>query len=281
MRVAIELQEKRRGQHGLTLLEILVSVSILVIIVFGLMAMFNQTQKAFRSGLTNTDVLGAGRAATEIISRDLEQAIPADLTNNINFYLRTNVVGNLLLPIGGQTNRKAVLEQVYFLSRPAEWSGTGYQVLDPNNPSSTLNLLVGTLYRYSTNSPQLVLNGFLNTFLMIQPDILLTNRALSPIIDGVVHFNLQYYDSKGREYSVVNGNLNTNTLVGRIYAGDFAFLQAEIPAYLELELGILEPATTTQLRAISDPTAAAAFLNKHQEKIHFFRQQIPIRTARR
>ena len=65
-----------RAERALTLLEMMVAMSLLLIIVLGLYAMFDQTQRAFRSGLTQTDVLESQRAAMDIMARDLEQSRP-------------------------------------------------------------------------------------------------------------------------------------------------------------------------------------------------------------
>ena len=64
----------RAGSRAFTLLEILVSVALLSFIVLGLFAMFNQTQRAFRMSMTQSDILEAGRAVMEMMPRELEQA---------------------------------------------------------------------------------------------------------------------------------------------------------------------------------------------------------------
>ena len=58
------------------------------------------------------------------------------------------------------------------------------------------------------------------------------------------------------------------------------FVSNALPGYLELELGVLEPATFKQLQSLYPPSQAAdAFLKKQAAKVHLFRQRIPIRTA--
>ena len=70
--------------RAFTLLEILVAVALLSFILLGLFAMFNQTQRAFRLGMTQSDILEAGRAVTEMLPRELEQTAPSD-GNAVNF----------------------------------------------------------------------------------------------------------------------------------------------------------------------------------------------------
>jgi prepilin-type N-terminal cleavage/methylation domain-containing protein len=71
-----------------SLIEILVTVTLLSVIVLGLMVMFNQTQLAFRSSMTQTDVLESGRAVMDLLARELEQLVPANLDHATNFYAR-------------------------------------------------------------------------------------------------------------------------------------------------------------------------------------------------
>ena len=50
---------------------------LLSLIVLALMAIFNSTQKAFRSGLTQTDILESGRLAMGLITSDLGAMTPS------------------------------------------------------------------------------------------------------------------------------------------------------------------------------------------------------------
>ena len=62
-----------RREHGLSMIEMMVTVALLGVIVVGLMAMFDQTRKAFNAGTANIDYQDAGRTALEVISRNLQQ----------------------------------------------------------------------------------------------------------------------------------------------------------------------------------------------------------------
>ncbi len=59
------------------MVEILVTMVLLSIIVLALMTVFNSTQKAFRSSLTQTDVLESGRLAMGLMVGDLEGMTPS------------------------------------------------------------------------------------------------------------------------------------------------------------------------------------------------------------
>jgi hypothetical protein len=54
-----------------------------------------------------------------------------------------------------------------------------------------------------------------------------------------------------------------------------------LPAYIEMEFGMLEPDTLAQYYLMLDDQNpnAAKFLQRQIGKVHLFRQRIPIRTA--
>jgi hypothetical protein len=61
-----------------------------------------------------------------------------------------------------------------------------------------------------------------------------------------------------------------------------AFRSNAVPAYLELELGVLEPdALRIYQQMINDqqPAQARAFLEKRIGKVQIFRKRIPVRTV--
>src|SRR2546421_7572074 len=77
---------KRVFQLAFSLVEILVTISLLAFIILGLMAMFIQTQKAFRGSMKQTDVLGSGRAVMDMITRELSQMTPSQMGRTYNFF---------------------------------------------------------------------------------------------------------------------------------------------------------------------------------------------------
>src|SRR5215468_11182220 len=88
--------QTRPSQRGFSLIELLTAVSIMVVIIFALYAMFNQTQKALRANLTQVDVLEAGRAAAEMMGRELQQLTASDLFRTVNFYAGMTPVAPVL-----------------------------------------------------------------------------------------------------------------------------------------------------------------------------------------
>ncbi len=59
------------------------------------------------------------------------------------------------------------------------------------------------------------------------------------------------------------------------------FLSNAMPAYVELELGILEAQTYQRYKAIAsaNPPSAALFLSNHVAQVHIFRQRVPIHNV--
>ena len=178
------------GSAGFTLVEMLVTVSLLAFIVLGLYAMFNQVQRAFRMSMTQVDLLEAGRGVTEMLPRELEQLTPCRLgysptlppsgPSGINFYVAIpaasaipqcytvppGYTAPLLQPLPGTTTpptqRTNLLEDCFFLVRQNQtWVGIGYCVRTTNPQTGGLDLpqatpgqaTVGSLYRYVTNMP--------------------------------------------------------------------------------------------------------------------------------
>ena len=72
-------------RRAFSLVEVLVVMGILSIIVLALMAVFNTTQRAFRAGVTQTDVLEGGRAAADLIAQDLKNLTPSGGSSNLTF----------------------------------------------------------------------------------------------------------------------------------------------------------------------------------------------------
>ena len=106
----------------------MVTVGLLSFIVLGLVAMFSQTQRAFRSSLTQVDVLEGGRAVTDMLARELAEITPSYLP------FTTNVMGlvdtNHLQELPGTTiQRTNEFERFFFLTRfNTDWTGIGYLV---------------------------------------------------------------------------------------------------------------------------------------------------------
>jgi hypothetical protein len=316
----------------------MVAVGLMSFIVIGLLVVFSQTQKAFKAGLTQVDVLETGRIASDMMARELEQMAPAlapDYTNSSGAYVRTVnfFAGANPLMMGAplrqglpgttsgatQLQRTNVVESFFFLSKVnQDWVGTGYAVIPDD--TCTVNPSVGSLYRY-TNSRRgsgasLLYNDFLTNLVGALACPQATNMLANfqRIADGVVHLGVRTFATNGGPLFATNvfnypGNYagafmayndalhnadpsrnmqpvqirNTFwTPVSSIpYEGDSYFTSNAVPAAVELELGILEPAVGDRARAILSAGAAAQrqYLSNHVAQVHIFRERVPIRNV--
>ncbi|HTD66766.1 MAG TPA: hypothetical protein VK846_09595, partial [Candidatus Limnocylindria bacterium] len=107
-------------------------------------------------------------------------------------------------------------------------------------------------------------------FLSPGPDAPVPRR----VSDGIVHFAFVPTYPVGSNGFVPTGN--SFTFPRRVDADTVV----EIPAYVDIEIGVLEPATLKQFRALKDFNTVAAqnFLRDHVGRIHFFRERVPIRN---
>jgi type II secretory pathway pseudopilin PulG len=259
------------GSRGLTLLEIMVSVTLLAVIMIGLLAMFNQTQKALRIVNAQSDVFENSRAAVQMMTRDLMEMTASGQSNVVNVFA-TNVLspvpgGNLPVPGPPPVNVPVFFGEAFWLTRiNDEWRGVGYFVGEAEDARGSKG--VGTLYRYYSDA--------VDRF-GLQPlsaDFLSTSTNIYRVSDGVVHFLMRAV------YPELNTNVNPSRVEYR-RSQRFAFRTNDLPAYVDIEFGILEPETLKQYQALTnltDEVVAQNFLRDHSGNIHFFRERVPIRN---
>ena len=285
----------------------MVSVALLAVIIVGLLAMFSQVQRAWKSGITQVDVMEGGRATMALIVRDLQDMAALPQTNAVNFealYALNSQAIYLDLPDGSQ--RFNDLQDLSFVRRSGDdWSGVAYRVKNADWGVGSLYRLEGTLLantlanynNFPTNLSHLgqyVMGvGLLNPNYVVSTVPLepvrqyYTNSGFARVLDGVVHFTVTAYDTNGTlmANSIFNNaqgfagysctNLSTNGL-----------LTAQIlPSYLEVELAVVEPAVLERFNARIDQglplniTAAKNYLARKAGQVHVFRQRVPIRPA--
>ena len=266
------------------MLEMMVAVALLLMIVTGLTMMFMQTQRAFKGGLGQVDVFESGRAAMEMITRDLEQMAPSADVSNVNFYVSLTYPPNTPVrpPAIENSTDTNYIQNLFALTHGSGWQGISYKVLATNDPVDWGNVVVGTLYRRTTNSSRIQGNYLFDNFNTAP----LTNYHR--VIDGVVRFKVRVYDVAGNA-------VTTSTHISGIDMGSensvlpdcnllwYKFSNNELPGYIEVELGILEPSAVELMRVYptTDYEAQRAFVVRNSGKIHIFRQQIPIRAVSR
>jgi prepilin-type N-terminal cleavage/methylation domain-containing protein len=181
-------QSANRCRRGMTLLELMVSMSILTVIILGLYSMFEQTQKALLRGAEEVDVQEIGRSAFRVILSQVDEVAAAGVyyaansqVFSTNFYVAANTNAPFYAArpwyyfpngrpkdkrylqqdlIGGET-RQHQLQDFFFLTREGlDWKCTGYFVRATAEPTTNQLMVprpadailwqqgVGSLYRF-------------------------------------------------------------------------------------------------------------------------------------
>ena len=305
------------SRRAFTLLELLVAVALLAVIILGLLAMFSQVQRAWKSGLTQVDVMEGGRATIALVARDLQEMAVIPSTNashalppnsplqfvsmNFQAYSPQNSPDILLKQVDG-TDRVNVRQIVSFLTRIGDqWTGIAYIV--SNDVAG-----VGTLYRMSASTPlgqdEQSTTNFYQNFptnvnrlaeyvmgaqfpsapqvppLWTGPLPLYRTNGFARVLDGVVHFTVDAFDTNGTRMVRCENPANSGNFVCQNFYSTNG-LNIEMPSYLEVELAVLEPALNEkfQARVENDFQTATNYLHGKAGQVHIFRQRIAIRSA--
>jgi len=260
-----------RPDGAFTVMEMLVSVALLALIMAALFGSFYQVQRAVRVGTAQKDVIEAARSAFLLMAREMQLAAPSRVNGINNFFAHHETSGFVqTLPDGGTLTN--ILQDFYWLTRndPSDWgrwSLDGFFVSTDNDRSG----LVGSLFRYSISGYSSNLYGFHQSF----EEAVQTNA--NHVMDGVVNLQLRIFDARGLAYTNTTPNSVSNLSVS--LPDSFAFAGDYLPAYVELEMAVLEPDALRQYQAKSvNPSVAKQFLAERAHNVHLFRQRIPIRN---
>jgi len=290
--------------RAFTVVELLVAISVLTLIVLVLYGLFDQVQRALRGNVAQVDVLEGGRSATQLMAGDLEQMEAGNLPASTNLYISLTAVPYRQALLVAGTNRTNVLQQLFFSTHANKtWFGTGYRVLLLSTNGIANQLAengVGTLCRYSfpvndsdfPNLPPPPNNpgaARTNLFWQVMNQPLnstwsnLTNYQ--PILDGVVHFRIHAFDTNGM-LMVSNIYSNVRIITNVVFQStateeiQYTFTNSALPAYLEVQMGVLEPHVLERYKAFPDPTVASNYLARQVGAVHLFQQRIPIHAAK-
>jgi len=293
--------------RAFSLIEIMVTVGLLTFIILGLLLMFNQTQRAFRTGMTQTDVLEAGRATMDMLARELEQMTPSDFPDRLlvsgiryratNFFAEPSPIFDWKDPLiqelpGNSISRTNLIQRFFFLSKVnQDWLGTGYEVIPDD-----ANGCVGALYRYGgMNYPR---NGIIT---LSEQFLNAPVTNMNKIADGIVHLRVRSFAKNGYlvttnlftrtnatfpvkaagPWTNISNTLAFNSVPARaadLHQAACYFMSNAVPGYVEVELGILEPQTLQKYRSIPIRAAARQYLSNHVAQVHIFRQRVPVRN---
>jgi hypothetical protein len=264
MKARIVTNKTRR--KALTLLEMMVAVTLLAMIMIGLLAMFNQTQKALRAVNAQSDIFENARGALSMLSRDLSEMTAYGESDVVNFtFGQSALSGNVNVTVPGGTIVPFRFHEAFWLARANDqWSGVGYFVDSQADG-------VGTLYRFSIAAREKQVPLFYPAYVDSSPAGQ-SRSNLHRVSDGVVSFQLSAVYP-----NVANGTTNF------VSSSAFQFYTNALPAFVDVEIGVLEPATLLQMQSLlSTPNIRAGaveeFLTNHVGNIHFFRQRVPVRN---
>jgi hypothetical protein len=231
------------------------------------MAMFYQTQRAFKIGSTQVDVAETGRATMQILTSELKQmmpsadpAVPGLFTSN-----RFPVLAQprSFSPVPQENYLKDIF---FFIRQNDQLIARGYFTEALPGVNGGAGVLHQFEYITNANAPTAYDDAFRE---FLNP----SESSVRPLTDRVIHLNLYAFDSLGYPYA---GNffLSTN-------AGEIDFRTNIMPAYVEVELGVLEPKTYDRFRAraADDPQGAINYLTSRVDQVHLFRQRLPIRNV--
>ncbi len=277
-------QADRRHRPALTaaafsLIEMMITVALLGVIIVGLVGMFVETQRAFRGGMAQSDVLEAGRATTDLMTREIEETSAAKLSSTVNFYAINAPAAVQALSVDPAAPRRTnALGEVFFLTQKnLAWTGNGFIVAPVADG-------VGTLYSYqtaATNNP----DGLDKVFSSLAQDVVNKGLAaanasgqLHRVADGIVHLRVLAYSANG--YLISQSTSSILVTADPTVAGGYSFTANAVPAYVDLELGVLEHATWEKFLALP-PVAQPAYLARAQTagRVHIFRRHIAIHNV--
>jgi type II secretory pathway component PulJ len=297
------------ANRAFSLVEVLMVVTLLSLIILVLMAVFNSTQSAFRSGVTQDNVLESTEAAMGLMASDLKLLIPSRTSvptaylflNNralfpqspsgVNFFANSNLdyVQPLVQSlVGSGQQRTNVLQNFYMLSRANlqgrdMWVGTGYTV------SATNASPLYPLYRFSaalptTYSPEILFSNYLSGVATGA----FTNAAWSHLVDGVVDLRVRAYDMDGtwltNGYTPAQMNnitvRNTVFLTPSLGEMGILFFSNAVPATVELQVGVLEDRVLVHAESLPGPQSGSLiqsnYLSQQAGRVHIFRQRVAI-----
>ncbi|MEN9572386.1 MAG: hypothetical protein RL514_241 [Verrucomicrobiota bacterium] len=274
---------RRLLTRAVTILELLVAVSLISIIILVLYQMFDRTQAQMRKAVRDVDKFESGRAAADILQRDLSQMVAAHSIEGgagANFYTSTNWSGGAfdMLDRSNSVVQANVLQDVFFLTfdaaaTPTNWTGVGYRVASSTNANVLAEAGLGTLYRWTTNANRFSTN--------LQSTFLLSTLAFPPVatfqrvVDNVVHF---------RVTAITNSVAVPITNVNIPFPATAAILTSnDLPSHIQVELGYVDSRTAGRALGIVSGTGNTnlmrSYLSTNLDAVHVFRLNVPVRTG--
>ena len=144
------------------------------------------------------------------------------------------------------------------------WRAVGYRVATSTNASVPLTTGVGTLYRYELgtldNDARRVGLAFTN---FAATNLAIATNVFQRVAENVVHFRCEAVTASGSPFQLVPGT------------GSLLMFGTNVPASVQLELGILDAKIAAQAAAIGTTN----YLGQQGDSVQMFRQQVTIRLG--
>ncbi len=312
-------QPQRRPvkRRAFSLIELLLAVSLMTLILYGLYTIFSQTQQALRMNVNQADVLGVSQGAVELLVSDLQRAgASGGYYGRPHFTtgMQTNSVAPfaakpLVQELADGSQRINFLNELFFLKRDeAGWSAVGYFVSSSRHfavdPLAPREISYGTLYRCRIQSSKrrvsaALLEEFHERYRKVRTSRQghrLPGVSVQPLIDGVVHFRIVPVDSSGAAMTywtnsptaeLANTNYQAAVLVRDLWKKPIAgetrslFTGHALPAFCDLEIGILEPDALGRVRAMGSSQLADDYLRRQPGDVHLLRRMVPLNLAQK
>ncbi len=151
-----------RRFRGFSMIEMMVSLGLLSLVILVLFSLFNQTTKAMRANVNQTDVMEGARSSLELVSRELESMAASGLAGAPNFVSRLNNPNPGREFLANSANLMGpgftpLFFDLFFLQRvdSKRVRVTGFAVRDEFDSAKSSAFPVGTLYIYQDPSPNL------------------------------------------------------------------------------------------------------------------------------
>jgi prepilin-type N-terminal cleavage/methylation domain-containing protein len=256
------------SECGFTLLELLASMTLLLIMVGFLAVAFNSASVAWRQGEHDVDRTQSARATVDVMARDLSQAV---VSPNLQFYGNTNSVA-FVAPVNDDGSAADLAKVAYVLN----WN-------DPTLPPAQQNLPPFKLLRRFTTTTNVLWDVYLHPG--IWPS---TAEFTSTVCDTVMNFALTYYYTNGTITtlnpltsfwnSTANPGMWTDPVLGTLVtlAGD-GMMTNMPPAFINVHLEVVDSRTATLLRTLPNPSIAYDHLTNQALRAYDAYVKIPQR----
>jgi prepilin-type N-terminal cleavage/methylation domain-containing protein len=233
------------SRKGFTLLELLISMTLLLVMVGFLAVAFNSASVAWQQGEKDVDRFSQARATIDLMTRDLRQAI---VSTNLPFYAYTNGIA-FVAPVNADPNSADLAEIVYVLN----WN-------DPTVPPTQQNFAPFKLYRRLTKPTDTQWSVYSNPL-----NWPATSGNSSLVCDSIINFAVTCYYTNGNSTasfwnSTPKPSVWNESVPGLPIAKAGDGMMTNIPpGFINIHLEVLDSKTARLLTNF--PVASAAYVN--------------------